>query len=620
MKFLGNIIWLLFGGLFLALGYLFTGLGLCLTIIGIPFGIQVFKLAGLALWPFGKEVRYKKQTTGCLNTGMNLLWILIGGIWLALGHAITGLVYCITIIGIPFGKQHFKLAAIILTPFGREVVSSNIVKKEQAAIEEPAIPALEETPVIENAPEPLAEAAEPQVKESLLQESDKPTEEQTLAIEQQVEEPMSTLPMEEESSISSPANEEKDVVDEDVNLSEKEEDNKKKYYIVGGVLLAALVAGGAFLLFSKSSFKVTDYAVSMNAEGEYTFYANTSGEAIPTGITAYGLSATILDQHDYDDDGNIEALVLVNGGGNIHEPYPFVIYYDQDTKTFKQTEEFEMSDGTVEEIDGQWVFIQRKGLRQTNYIFENHEVKVAEETVQSFGLADRNYLLSVMYNNDEEGDKAIVYDLDDDGKDERLLVHRGFSHAEGYGEYMSLEEIKWESGKTLKSVVIRNDYPVWNYTIYGAEIAFLQSKTNGMHDILTDDIHYHRWNGSTYKEWEWNGTQFVCSDTSEGQYEEMTTWDGEHYLTGVINGQWHFDMWISIDGTHVWGQYLVHESDNGYVALDGTIDTHGSIRIDEHLPDGGSTGYYFQGTFSKEGMSGKYLSTQRTIDMDFYAN
>ena len=253
MKFLGNIIWLLFGGLFLALGYLFTGLGLCLTIIGIPFGIQVFKLAGLALWPFGKEVRYKKQTTGCLNTGMNLLWILIGGIWLALGHAITGLVYCITIIGIPFGKQHFKLAAIILTPFGREVVSSNKVKKEQAAIEEPAIPALEETPVIENAPEPLAEAAEPQVKESLLQESDKPTEEQTLAIEQQVEEPMSTLPMEEESTNSSPANEEKDVVDEDVNLSEKEEDNKKKYFIVGGVLLAALVAGGTFMLFHGNS-------------------------------------------------------------------------------------------------------------------------------------------------------------------------------------------------------------------------------------------------------------------------------------------------------------------------------------------------------------------------------
>ena len=130
MKLLGNIIWFVFGGLFLALGYLFTGLILCITIIGIPFGIQVIKLSGLALWPFGKEVRYKKQTTGCLNTGMNLLWILIGGLWLALAHAVTGLIYCITIIGIPFGKQHFKLASIILTPFGREVVSSSTIKQE----------------------------------------------------------------------------------------------------------------------------------------------------------------------------------------------------------------------------------------------------------------------------------------------------------------------------------------------------------------------------------------------------------------------------------------------------------------------------------------------------------
>ncbi len=125
MKTLGNIIWLLFGGLFLALGYVFSGIILCLTIIGIPFGLQIFKVAGLALWPFGREVRYKQQSAGCLATGMNVLWILIGGIWLALEHVIIGAIFFITIIGIPFGKQHFKLAAIALTPFGREIVSSN---------------------------------------------------------------------------------------------------------------------------------------------------------------------------------------------------------------------------------------------------------------------------------------------------------------------------------------------------------------------------------------------------------------------------------------------------------------------------------------------------------------
>ena len=125
MKTLGNIIWIIFGGLFLAMGYVFSGIILCCSIIGIPFGLQIFKVAGLALWPFGREVRYKQQSAGCLSTGMNVLWILIGGIWLALEHVIVGIVFFITIIGIPFGKQHLKLAAIALTPFGREIVSSS---------------------------------------------------------------------------------------------------------------------------------------------------------------------------------------------------------------------------------------------------------------------------------------------------------------------------------------------------------------------------------------------------------------------------------------------------------------------------------------------------------------
>lgn len=126
MKLLGNIIWVVFGGLVMALGYLLSGLLLMITIIGIPFGLQVIKLANLALWPFGREVRYKQQTPGCLSTAMNVLWIFIGGFALALGHAILGLIFCITIIGIPFGKQHFKLAAIALTPFGREIVTARL--------------------------------------------------------------------------------------------------------------------------------------------------------------------------------------------------------------------------------------------------------------------------------------------------------------------------------------------------------------------------------------------------------------------------------------------------------------------------------------------------------------
>ena len=122
MKILGNIIWVVFGGLFLAIQYFISSLLLMITIIGIPFGVQTMKLAGLALWPFGKEVRTKEKGTGCLSTGMNLLWIILGGWLIALEHAFIGIIFFITIIGIPFGKQHFKLAAIALTPFGREVV------------------------------------------------------------------------------------------------------------------------------------------------------------------------------------------------------------------------------------------------------------------------------------------------------------------------------------------------------------------------------------------------------------------------------------------------------------------------------------------------------------------
>ena len=123
MKLLGNIIWLVFGGIAIAIEYIVASLGMMLTIIGIPFGIQSLKLAMLALWPFGKRV-VRKPTSGCLNAVMNVIWFFVGGIWIALTHVGFGLLFYITIIGIPFGKQHMKLAHIALTPFGREIVES----------------------------------------------------------------------------------------------------------------------------------------------------------------------------------------------------------------------------------------------------------------------------------------------------------------------------------------------------------------------------------------------------------------------------------------------------------------------------------------------------------------
>lgn len=125
MKIIGNILWLIFGGIIIALEYFVASIILFITIIGIPFGIQTLKLAGLAVWPFGKEIRQKPKASGCLSIIMNLIWLFIGGIWISLSHVIFGILFGITIIGIPFAKQHFKLAALALTPFGREIVTTS---------------------------------------------------------------------------------------------------------------------------------------------------------------------------------------------------------------------------------------------------------------------------------------------------------------------------------------------------------------------------------------------------------------------------------------------------------------------------------------------------------------
>ena len=122
MSFIGNLIWVIFGGFLLSLFYLFGGLLLCLTIVGIPFGFQIIRLGLFALWPFGGEVVEKDSATGCLSILMNVLWIIFGGIEVALAHLSIGIIFCITIVGIPFGLQHFKLMMFALIPFGREVI------------------------------------------------------------------------------------------------------------------------------------------------------------------------------------------------------------------------------------------------------------------------------------------------------------------------------------------------------------------------------------------------------------------------------------------------------------------------------------------------------------------
>ena len=121
MKFLGNIVWLVLGGLLVAIIYYLVGLLMCVTVIGIPFGVQLFKLGTYALWPFGHELVDGPSEPGCLSIVMNLLWILLGWWEIAIIHLVCGLILCITIVGIPWGGQHFKMAIGSIFPFGKEI-------------------------------------------------------------------------------------------------------------------------------------------------------------------------------------------------------------------------------------------------------------------------------------------------------------------------------------------------------------------------------------------------------------------------------------------------------------------------------------------------------------------
>ena len=123
MSLLGNIIWFVFGGLLLGLAYIFFGLLYCITIVGIPFGYQLMKIGFYAMHPFGKSPTFDPVPMGCLSLVFNILWIIFGGIELAIAHLIVGTVFCVTIIGIPFGMQHFKLAKLAILPFGQTLKS-----------------------------------------------------------------------------------------------------------------------------------------------------------------------------------------------------------------------------------------------------------------------------------------------------------------------------------------------------------------------------------------------------------------------------------------------------------------------------------------------------------------
>ncbi|WP_067796952.1 YccF domain-containing protein [Actinomadura formosensis] len=121
MRTLLNVIWLVLAGFWMALSYVVAGIICCVLIITIPFGIAAFRIAGFALWPFGR-MAVPKRNAGVGSLIGNIIWIIVAGWWLALGHLVTGVLLCLTIIGIPFGIANFKLIPISLAPLGHEIV------------------------------------------------------------------------------------------------------------------------------------------------------------------------------------------------------------------------------------------------------------------------------------------------------------------------------------------------------------------------------------------------------------------------------------------------------------------------------------------------------------------
>ena len=121
VNFILNILWLILGGIVMAIAWALAGVVMCILIITIPFGIAAFRFAGYALWPFGRTV-VQRPDAGTASVVGNVIWFVLAGWWIALGHIVAGVLQCITIIGIPFGVANFKLARLAIMPLGREIV------------------------------------------------------------------------------------------------------------------------------------------------------------------------------------------------------------------------------------------------------------------------------------------------------------------------------------------------------------------------------------------------------------------------------------------------------------------------------------------------------------------
>lgn len=230
-------------------------------------------------------------------------------------------------------------------------------------------------------------------------------------------------------------------------------------------------------------------------DGEFglELYVETDEKKVATDIAGGAETLTIIDQGDYDDDGEKEALVYEWGGGNSFEP-PYLVYYDKDEQKFKKVEGIEdvFNDSSikVEEWNGKSSFLATIGLRKDRYVYEYHQLKQVERMTPDVGKRISTITVKQLFGDSEEEEKTATIDINGDGHPDELTFHHNTSHAMNWGKSMLLVRINMGDQNLDMSEGLG---------VSGSSFSFLESVTNGVPDILCDDAWLHKWNGEKFE-------------------------------------------------------------------------------------------------------------------------
>lgn len=243
---------------------------------------------------------------------------------------------------------------------------------------------------------------------------------------------------------------------------------------------------------------VTGYEVKQEGE-QWRLYAKYGEKIEDTGLSFYE-DLNVHAVKDFDGDGNVDAVVseIMSGGNDDSIYHPFIVFYDNESGTFKKTKQMDYygADPIVEDWNNMCTVCQSEGLRKVRYALKDGELTIVEDWMKSVGNVLHTIKMSELFGDDENADKVIEIDFDNDGENEKLTFHHGVSHAEYYGAKMNLMGVEWSDGRTLEMCINADIFKI------------LEETTNGMPDIIADEWLW-RWNGSEYDYYGWDGNNLV---------------------------------------------------------------------------------------------------------------